>query len=912
MRLEFSELLDPATVDRETVQVLIKDISGWVNQEVRYILRNGVIGVDGKPKGVLILDPTVSAFEAEVLQIPENGVGFSASSDQVEPNLLIRIPTAPDPVFGINQVLTNLQGTSTLVPQTSDPLEYSERYDPIVVRALRTGNNADPSNGFLLDLDRPSLVADFDASILTVGGSGTVRTFTYQLEADFCSGIEPEVGDVFIANDSLLVVSSVDSLGSDPNYIHGVTAALLEGDLPVGGPPISASLTARYTPRAGLNIHDENHQLCWVRFFPEPEFLPAQGVDPASSISIQFSEPVDSSRIRSMETMVLHSFDPDYDASDPDGDPSRPFQGMVNSAADFETVETFLARLVGYEYIGSNPFGTGSGRIQFGPVTPSVDSRSFAVAPSSLICDTHGEPLGPFLALALLPANNSTSNQGIVDLAGNPADFFDFVAGSHEEANPASALEEYQYITLTGTVPTERYFALRCNSTDENGDGLAEYGGQFYFPDPGIMYGRPVNHFSRVVDPASNPYVAQRIAFGQGIMTPLTPAGAVLMQSYGYHHLGLGLLNENEFNLDVEGMSWSPFNGLIYDDTFSRFSLGLAHSERFPDDHIDPNSGYPAWKNSGLKFNSDFDRNVLGWAEGYVETVVFDTTLLLSQNSVYTSTSGSSMYPWPEFDSTYTWRDTDIPPTIMGAPNGRGVPPQVTGQPVVFGVGQAPSIALPLLQRYRCYPMGEEFGLNGFQIQIMVGSSAKPAFRVFSAGGQDSGGNWHQVIPDVPPGGTRATGGYNTTTGETTKAFGPELYWGQVDFVTRISRVYTHWFEFGGTLASISPVTIEPDPLEQAAGTEILVEFRATDTVTESTTGACQDAGTPLTDATQFDGYSNYEGSCGSVSSPTDWSADLSSFYGKQFFQIRFTFVQNITQDLEAEMDAFGFAWNVD
>ena len=177
---------------------------------------------------------------------------------------------------------------------------------------------------------------------------------------------------------------------------------------------------------------------------------------------------------------------------------------------------------------------------------------------------------------------------------------------------------------------------------------MAEYGGQFYFPDPGILYGRPVNHFSRIVDPASNSYISQRIAFGQGIMTPLTPAGAVLMQSYGYHYLGLGLGNESEFNLDVEGMSWSPFNALIYDDTFSRFSLGLAHSERFPDEYIDPQSGYPAYHTSGLKFNANFDKNVLGWEEGYVETIVFDTTLLLSQNSVYTATSGSAMYPWPD------------------------------------------------------------------------------------------------------------------------------------------------------------------------------------------------------------------------------------------------------------------------
>ena len=82
--------------------------------------------------------------------------------------------------------------------------------------------------------------------------------------------------------------------------------------------------------------------------------------------------------------------------------------------------------------------------------------------------------------------------------------------------------------------------------------------------------------------------------------------------------------------------------------------------------------------------------------------------------------------------------------------------------------------------------------------------------------------------------------------------------------------------------------------------------------MTESSSVVCEDVGTPITDATQFDGYSDYTGSCGTVSTPTDWSEDLPSFYGKKFFQIRLTFVQNITQDLEAAMDAFGFAWNVD
>ena len=74
------------------------------------------------------------------------------------------------------------------------------------MRALRTGNSADPSNGFLLDLDRPSLVADFDATILDVGGAGTIRTLTYRLEADYCNSIEPKIGDVIFANDALMTV----------------------------------------------------------------------------------------------------------------------------------------------------------------------------------------------------------------------------------------------------------------------------------------------------------------------------------------------------------------------------------------------------------------------------------------------------------------------------------------------------------------------------------------------------------------------------------------------------------------------------------------------------------------------------------------------------------------------------------
>ena len=889
LRLEFSEYVDPISVNRQNLQVQVGN-PPLTSQEVRYIVRNDQVGADGKPKGVVIIDPTISQIDQQTLGIPQNGVGFPASFNSKDPNIVLRIPTTVDPAFGQNTVLTNLSGNRSLEVRPSDPTELSPSLHEIVVRAFRTGNDKDPYNGFLLDQRRPDLLTSQAVQIANISASGSgLRTLTYKIAEVGCRDIAPKTGDVFEVGNSILQVTRVDNPGNSSAYI--VSGALLLGDLTPGNyasSPLPGTLTTIY------DVIDEPIQMCWVEFGPTPENgLPARGVQPFSTLTVRFSEPIDAATVRSLETMVATSYMLGANSGDPCEWAARPFEQGI------ETVGDYIDRLNGYDSHPDCLSTTGSGRIKFGSISSSADARSFTLAPTAGLSDSHNEGGDLKIVLALRDGVD-----GILDLAGNELNLRDFVAGTEGQTE--------QFSRSSAGWPTDRYFALRFNSTDENNDGLSEYIGQFVF-EPGVLRGRDLVRFSRAAD-NSNPFIAQRIQFSQGLMTPLTPAGAVLMTCWGYHHLGLGLQAVAELNLDVEGMAWAPFGSTVFDDTFQRYSVALSHSARFPDDIINTSTGYPKWPNSGLARNKDFDESVLGFPD-LDELVVTDNFYQVSQTKLFNAVSGTAVHPWNDFTTTYTWRDTAIPaedsidgPAYLGGKSSRGAPPEVTGQPVVYGPEKVPSIGLPLLARFRCYPRGQEFGPNGFQVQIMVGSSALPAFRIFSAGGRDASGTWHLVVPDDPgSGGTNPSGGYNTGSGFVTKGYGPELYWQQIDFVLRISRVYTHWFPFGGTPTSVSSITQEPAPEFQPPGTSVVVEYRGTATIeTIGCTGS--DA---LTDANRFDFYGNYDDSCGSVSQPTGWRSDLFSFVGQyDYFQLRFTFVSNLEQDLSPELDAFGFAWN--
>ncbi len=899
IRLQFSELLDPDSVNAQTIRIQVGD-PPQSTLNARYVVRNGVQGGDGQPKGVVLLDPVISSYEGAQHGLPQNGLGFPPSLDSDAPSAAIRIPTRVDPDAGQFEVLMNRGRTRALRPTSSDPVETSSGGDPVVVRAFRSGNAEDPFRGFLLDNTSPDLVGQFRVSVMAIKELGTLRTLTYQIDSPACHEIPPKVGDVFELGAGLLVVTSVVDASNTTAFV--VNGAVLEdpASFPAGlhgGAPIEGRLTSAY--RAA----QEALQLCWVRFSPEPEYGdPARGIEPYSSVTVSFSEAIDPRTVKSLDSFVVCSYlvDPPEPAG---GDPeAQELWAARQYDPDSETVADYIDRQLGYQSTG-----LGSGRMKFGPVGPSADGRSFTMTPSSGFSDSHldGDDLRFAVALRDGP-------DGIVDLAGNPLSFGRFVAGNDGQGELV-APGSYQ------PWPTDRYFALRFNSMDENGDGQAEYAGQYRF-EPGRLMGRELRRFSRNAD-ASNPYVAQRIQFTQGLMAPLNPPGSVLMTCWPYHTLGLGLSSQSEFNLDVEGLSWSPASGAVINDSFGRYSLALSHADRFPDDVIDPVTGFPKWPNSGLKRNADFEQNILGFPE-HGETEVFDGPLTTSATRVFPSAGGYSYHPWNDFERTYTWRDTTIPgaasldgPGYLGGKNGNGVPPDTASSLKVWGPNEVPSVGLPLLARFRCYPRALDFGANGFQVQLMVGSSPLPAFRVFSAGGKDGSGSWHQVLPDDRnTGGLDPRGGYNTNTGTPTNGYGPELYWQQVDFVVKVSRVHTHWFPFGGVPEYLSQLTLEPAPELLPEGTEVVVEVRAAELVVDDCGG-----GGPLVDANGLDGYGDLSGSaCATVSTPTAWTTDFQSLLAHpsgvdfRYFQLRFSFVSNIEQELEPELDAFGMSWDVE
>ena len=317
IRLEFSEFLDPSTVNRQTVQLIQQESqNSTVTLEVRYVVKEGV-GADGKPKGIIIIDPTISKVDAAELNVPENGVGLPESIDQLNPNLKIRIPTKVNPFINQTQVLTSEAGNQTIDVKRNaagdaiqEPYELAG-FDPVVVRAFRSGNQFDAFKGFMTDNTRPSLVTAQKATITQVQASGTLRSLRYSIDAIGCRPLSPKTGDVFQvgAGEAILIVTEVTDPSDPEAYL--VQAALLAGELAAGTNPRAATLTTRYTTA------DQALQLCYVTFNPEPTDLPATGVDPYATVSVTFSEPMDSGTVRSLDSFVLASVDLDADPGDP-------------------------------------------------------------------------------------------------------------------------------------------------------------------------------------------------------------------------------------------------------------------------------------------------------------------------------------------------------------------------------------------------------------------------------------------------------------------------------------------------------------------------------------------------------------------------------------------------------------------
>ena len=898
VRLQFSEQLDPDTVDFTTIQVHVGD-PPQLSFAGRYVLHNDPV----RGKGNVIFDPTVSALEATQEAIPQNAIGFPSSTDGFNANLAFRIPTVPDPLTGQPKVLTSLDGrhAPSVKDVLTDPFEEYISGKRILVRAARTGNDVDAFRGFLRDSTRPHLLGTQQATIASVlTATATVADVVYSIDALRCQPMLPKVGDIFEVGTGLLLVTDVLDSSNPAAYRVRTSIESAGTGVVTGATNLSARYTTRYSPI------DASVQVCYLDIQPPPVLagdFPVRNISPNATVTVRFDEPIDPNSMLSMKTFVIASPD---DTNTGLIDTSYEIEAAwFRQVALGESVSEFIDRQRGFDYravsAGADPASEFGGRIMFGTIEATDGNRAFTLAPSAG-WNSPGTDQAFVVALR-------DGADGIKDLSGNPIDLQSFVAGNEGQA---------ELISVASPVTNIKSFCLPGHSLDENGDGLSEWAGQVNIVNVGEITGRVPERFSRNADGTSEA-IANR-PLGANVNEPLTPAGAVVMGLYRAHDFGFGYTDPTEYNVTVTGFNWAPAFGVVYDEGFADISLSLATAEYQPDESYSATARIVINPNSGLLTES-FDTNILGWVEGVNtgvdEVEVFRNSYYMQAVNVFV-TNGVNYLPWPDFTANYVWRDTTIPQDFLG---GSVLTPgdqylADSGEIFAWGPGLAPSVALPLLTRFRTFPQSNSLGLNSFTTTAMVPPGLTPPyspnFRTYSVGGQNRNSEWEQVQPDNPTkGGTRPIGGF-LPGGAPTPSISDELiYWAQADFALDTSRMYSHWFDMGARLSSSAvAVVIEPPEAAQPVGTSLVVEFRGAASVSHG--GNPSTSPSPLTTAdAPFDDYGDSAGGVGSVSTPSAWTTDFADLVGNgyQFFQVRVTFKSNATLGLRPSLDGLGIVW---
>jgi hypothetical protein len=606
---------------------------------------------------------------------------------------------------------------------------------------------------------------------------------------------------------------------------------------------------------------------CFVRF-PAITLPPDQGVAPTSSVIVRFTEPMDPASLKPFDSLMLMRKDP---ATNP-----------TPTAYDFVV----------------------------GAVTGSADLREFTFQPALPLTRTAPTPESYWIQVL-------SGALGVKDLPGNQL---------------ATTIPPILFrLDAVATTQNTSGFALRFNSTDEisgiggdastGGVGKRELRGQYLInTEFQVLRPRPVTHFTAAAD-RTQPVPSIMAAFAPGVQTPLSKLGSKLQTLWRYCDVGFALLDESNYNVDIEGLSWAPTGGAVVADNFTRFEMSLCHCLRLPDETLDANL-LPNFPASGLV--TQYSLNLLNATTDPLRKV-YPVTGGPSGYSViptdlFQGPTGTNFMPWPLNRNVptanftfYTWRDTAL--LAKGAPADSpgaelpivfqvtGITPATPGVP--YSQNNVRTVGLPILMEFRCYPDDDALGLNAFDISVATGASSRPNFRAFSTGGVNTS---NQIIRKDPDLQTLATGGFNPTStptpGATTIPVDNSFYIGQMNLVTRISRVHSIWFDStSGTVQYSAPV-VEPRATDQPEGTSVVLEYRGATALTTQQL---------LTDAASIDPYG--DPTPATLTGPTflnndaTWKSSITSLNGARFFQVRVSFISNAETNLGPELSALGFTY---
>ncbi len=878
--VEFDDLIDVSTLTNETVRLSVGNpptstFSARLVPDANHgdLLNNTFYSTRA------IVDMTISELEAIPLGAVVNGIGLPECDNISQANVVLRIPTRLA-VGSQFEVLQNLAGHSVSFTGNGSTDPFAASLD--VVRAFRSGGRttvtSDPFNGFLDDTSAPRIVSQQSVTVGSLFQVGNDYLVDVVFSTTGCA-MTPRTGDLL-------------------KMVTGVYAQVIQdGSAPSGGVASGVKVHVIYPIGAELDITNNNtgeyrtpwlrtsdqitHPECWVTVSPPPATGADTGLDKSSSFSLLFSEPMDPRRVSAFDTLqLLYGFTT----------PSMQSQvtGQISASSDL-TRYTFL---------------------------PSLPLRHAAAGTETY------------------RVNLPTGTNGPVDLAGNglPVAFTD----------GTNALPNFTLLAAQAAIES-RSVMLKFTSTDEDSSapipGNDLRGQVIYDLANGRVRPRSVARLSGVCDPQTpmvglmaGGTIAAPSAFwniGGDTQLPLWRYGCRLQTVWRHPDLGFRLLDDSTHNLDVEGLSWMPLGAGLQVDNFPQFQIGLAHCLSLPDEGV-LTSG-PAPVPQPLTSISDvFLDNLLSATEDpLVIAHPKARGYTVQPLDVFVSASGSTMAPYPLNRGTtaaqtvlYTWRDNSKlsvgqpdRATVGTGDGSRLINERVldTGAPaVVYPKGAVPTIALPLLMDFRCYPDSLVTSANRLMGKLAVAPASAaqienpPFFTSWTAGYVTLLGIPTPIDPDqqIVAAGALVPGGVNNLPRN------QFVFFGQGDFVTRVSRAHTRWFECapsapGGSF-NFADTVIDPGATLLPTGTQVLLHYRGATGVT-GTVGA-------FDVAENYDPYGNRLAGAPSflvafTGGISTWKSSIQQINGSQFFQARITMISNIASGATPELSSLGFAF---
>ncbi|MEO1700291.1 MAG: Ig-like domain-containing protein [Planctomycetota bacterium] len=821
--VQFDDLLDPASIHDRTIELLLGDPPADTSAPFRPSIPHearifpaqqfgGRSSSGARFPTRVVVDLTISEVEAsastDVLAV--NTLGMRPSTRSGRANAVLRFGTRVNSTIGVTNVVRNLAG-STLATTGNGPVDAVSSTEP-VIRPFRSGGAItgldDPYNGFLPDEEPPVVVGTTQVELLDpplqLAGVPGGRRFVLP-RVRFAStrcGTAPAVGDVVVqAGVFAQVVADGADLDMD-GLVRDVQVRLVSFPDAWNGPGVwettglgNAAYETAFDPSA-----DVTRTECFARVLPLPTGFPeapGMGVSPESTFTLRFSEPMAPSSLTAFDSVTL--------TREPvDGDGALPSSSYV-----------------------------------VGSLGQSQDLRSVTYVPRVSLSHQEGQTEPYYLGIADADSGAQTPE----DLAGNPV----------------------------ATIPPMRFTIERSAGTRLNGGRVSrftsideeapegpEWGGQILLDSVGqILRPRPVLRGTAVLDNNQPMLALQRFIAG-GVVTPHSPFGSRLQTLWRYCDCGFSLTDIQDQSLDIEGLSWRPSGATVTNDRFERFEIRLAHCQRLPDEFINSVTAWPLFPNSGLR--AQFSRNLLQSERDDVpgEVVVHprERGYTIDVGDLYVASSGSTMIPFPlnrdgSFDDNrwFTWRDPRVRARATESQLNGGTEPYqwfvARGLPAppwpltsanayrpYYGETECQTIGLPLLMEFRVFPDLGAVGQNAWDFNIAANSSARPYFRAFSTGGNDTSGATILIQPDTND---AAAGGFDPTTsppGERTFGRDNNLQHGAIDYVTRISHAHSIWFEApiagesGFVGRRYSEPILEPSAAELPTGTEVRVEYR--------------------------------------------------------------------------------------